>query len=41
MLGRRFSFWAPNFASALTAAREENREMSEGLKLSANTFSQS
>lgn len=41
MLGRRFSFWAPNFASALTAARELKREMSEVLKLYANTFSQS
>lgn len=40
MLGRRFSFWAPNFANALTAARREKMEESEVLKLYANTFPQ-
>lgn len=31
MLGRRLSFWAPNFARALTAAGEESRGTEEGL----------
>lgn len=40
MLGRRLSFWAPNFASALTAAGRENREASEVQALHTNRFSQ-